>query len=368
MTELQTPPASDAARLLRAAAVVAVPAPSRDDRARAIERLADEIGRAAWRRRARTAVVVVLASAAAVTLLFFGARGLRPAPRSPIAQPAAPALPVHVAVAEGGGGVSLLRGTGEIALPAVLEQGDRLFRTGSTEPIAAAALSLSTGTTLQLGSATEARVDLADAMQQVLHLSKGTLESHVAPLPAGGRFVVRTIDAEVEVHGTRFRVDVLDEPLAGCTPRARTRVIVSEGVVVVRYGATSTTLVAGEELPRCHPAAIGPSAIAPSGSLPVTPHKADPASSTVGSALSIQNALYAEAMDAKKRGDRGAARRLLEKLAADYPTGPHAESALVERMRLLDGDAARVAAKDYLVRFPSGFARDEARTLIGPTP
>ena len=74
-------------------------------------------------------------------------------------------------------------------------------------------------------------------------------------------------------------------------------------------------------------------------------------------------------MAARRRGDTSGALAGYERYLAKYPQGALAESATVERMRLLAAsDPARgaAAAKGYLARFPSGFARGEAATLAHP--
>ncbi len=67
-----------------------------------------------------------------------------------------------------------------------------------------------------------------------------------------------------------------------------------------------------------------------------------------------------------REGDSSARDRLL----ARYPGGPLSESAVVERMKVLesvDRRAARQAATDYLRRYPRGFGRADAEALLGRT-
>ena len=60
---------------------------------------------------------------------------------------------------------------------------------------------------------------------------------------------------------------------------------------------------------------------------------------------------------------------LFERFMRDYPDASLFESALVHKMRLLAATAdplgASASASQYLARFPDGFARDEARALLG---
>ena len=91
-------------------------------------------------------------------------------------------------------------------------------------------------------SAPSSRVRLTalDATQR-FDVESGTLEAEVAKVPLGGRFIVATGDAEVEVKGTRFEVAVVPTPSA-CAPFARTQVMVQEGVVVVRFAGGEVRL------------------------------------------------------------------------------------------------------------------------------
>jgi outer membrane protein assembly factor BamD (BamD/ComL family) len=85
------------------------------------------------------------------------------------------------------------------------------------------------------------------------------------------------------------------------------------------------------------------------------------------SALGEQNALFSTAVAARRRGERRAALAALDRLVATYPEGPLAESAAAERFRVLqavDMERARAAARDYVARYPSGFARDEAEAVL----
>jgi len=89
---------------------------------------------------------------------------------------------------------------------------------------------------------------------------------------------------------------------------------------------------------------------------------------TPSSDLTEQNNLFAEAMAARKRGDSPTAIATFERFMAKYPSSVLAESAAVERMRLLDStDKGRAAsaANDYLARYPKGFARAEAEAIAG---
>jgi hypothetical protein len=87
--------------------------------------------------------------------------------------------------------------------------------------------------------------------------------------------------------------------------------------------------------------------------------------------LADQNDLFAAAATARRRGDVRGALAALDRFLARYPASPLAESATVERMRTLRsvGSArAAGAAKDYLARYPGGFAHAEAEAIATGRP
>ena len=245
-----------------------------------------------------------------------------------------------------------------------------------------AGLALTTGTHLALEPQADLSV-LSQDRRQIYWLAKGALQARVSKLNEGERFVVRTPDADVEVRGTQFRVAAA-EPHAGCGNGSTTRVSVLEGVVVVRHAGVETHVAAGEEWPCKSPAPPPPQAhlvppLPPSPSPAPVPGDARPAKrapapaavaapEAASSDLSAQNDLFARGTDQKRSGDMRAAIATFEFFLARYPKSALAESAAVERWRLLthvDRASARTAAKDYLDRYPSGFARADARALLG---
>jgi hypothetical protein len=85
------------------------------------------------------------------------------------------------------------------------------------------------------------------------------------------------------------------------------------------------------------------------------------------SSIAQQNELFSEAIVARRLGDNAAAVGSFELFVARYPESPLAESAAVHRLgllRRLDPVAARSAARSYLARYPSGYARHDAEQLI----
>ena len=236
-----------------------------------------------------------------------------------------------------------------------------------------------TGTRVTLGGDTRVRL-IEQRTSKRFAVESGNLTARVAKLGAGERFVVATPDAEVEVRGTAFRVSVVtpDPACAGGTP---TRLEVSEGVVVLRHHGVETRIAAGEHWPDCPPAAaplpppapIPPAAPPPraasspsrSTDAPASPPVRPPAA-PAESKLAEQNDLFDGAMRDKRAGRTTDALVALDRLLAKYPRGPLAESAAVERFRLLRGSARVDAARDYLTRWPQGFARAEAQAIAGP--
>jgi hypothetical protein len=194
-------------------------------------------------------------------------------------------------------------------------------------------------------------------------LRGGSVRFEVAKLATDDRFVVRTVDSEVEVRGTVFTVSLASpEPGCGSTP---TRVSVTEGKVVVRHDGATTTLLPGDSWPKCAPptpsVAATTSALAPA----VSPSHA---AKTPASDLASQNDLFAEGIAKKRNGDREGAIASFDRLLSKWPGSPLAENAAAERMRLANGARAVTYAKAYLARFPNGFAAKEAHAILGASP
>jgi hypothetical protein len=234
-------------------------------------------------------------------------------------------------------------------------------------------------------------------------LLRGALHARVEKLGHGRRFVVETQDAEVEVRGTAFDVALVPTPSCGSS----TRVTVHEGVVEVRAASGTHRLRVGETWPgpceevtaapepavsapavsgegpaprpksgaravdhqalsRAETADLAPEPASPAEAQPRAPASAPP---PARSSLVEQNDLYARAVAARRSGQPSLALELYAELTRRFPASALVESALIERVRVLQGlDPARASAEArvYLRRFPSGFARDEARALVEP--
>jgi hypothetical protein len=231
----------------------------------------------------------------------------------------------------------------------------------------------------------------------------GSVRVQVEKLAKDQRFIVETPNAEVEVRGTAFEVALLSTPAC----EQSTRVRVSEGTVQVRGNGALQLVRAGEShevgcaerepspasapLPAPAPAPTPAPASAPipspvarvSRSLPAS-HTAPEAPASAAAAptasagaregapaskLAVQNDLYARALAARNSGNPELALALHAQILARFPSGPLAESAMIERIRLLasrDRGRAAQEAHLYLRRFPSGFAREEAEAVARP--
>ncbi len=242
--------------------------------------------------------------------------------------------------------------------------GDRV----AASQAARAAITLSTGTHLALDPGT--LIDVVEqSRSQVYALSAGAVQADVAKVPPDGRFAIRTTDTEVEVRGTSFRVAIVpSEP--SCGDGTSTRVVVREGVVVVRRRGAEERVAAGEAWPRgCGTTPPAVASVAPTACASAsTPGPSPAASKSAGapSELGGQNDLFDAATSARRRGDVAGAIAGYERFLAKHPTSPLAENARVERMRLLaatDHTRAVAAADDYLAHHPNGFARKEALAL-----
>ena len=314
--------------------------------------------RARGRRRLAPWLGWGVAAAAAGVLLWVGWRGLGSGGTAasgggPHDEPAH-AVRLAVAAVEGSGAAIDGRDGARLAA-----RGDQVAAGTSVRVPASGhlVLALDTGTRLRVGAGSSARVTALGATQR-FDLESGTMEAEVAKLPIGGRFLIATADAEVEVRGTRFEVAVA--PVRSpCAPFVRTQVTVHEGIVAVRFGGGEVRLTAGSVWPACPPLATptraiaAPPAIAParpsharSASLPTPPTAAlaeplppDP------STLAEQNDLFAAALAARRRGDMDEAIEWLDRLIARYPGGPLLESARAERGRLLEKRGTREPAE-----------------------
>lgn len=287
------------------------------------------------RRRQRIAIFgsVMLAAAALVVL--------------GIAAPRQHVVPVGVVVA-----------TGPIAAP---PPSAASHPSGDGTPLAGT-MSLPNGTRVVLDA--DSSCLLAAAFPATtFELTSGVLHADVAHLGPNERFIVRTPDAEVEVRGTSFDVArVAPDPT--CGGGTGTRVAVREGVVAVRpVGQPEALVHAGETWPVCDaPTASSAPSAAPTIAGTASPPRSD---------LAAQNDMFQRAVAKKRAGDTQGAITSFDQFLARYPASQMDQSARAERMKLLVGnnrERARAAARDYLQRYPTGFARADAELILSSNP
>ncbi|WP_437915786.1 FecR domain-containing protein [Sorangium sp. So ce302] len=348
---------------------------------------AERRARAARRKRAAVAaaaLAAVLAAAAAGVFIVVRARDAPPAAAQ------VTALQGSVEIAAGGA----TRSPPSLALVPLAS--DEELRTGEG---ARAKASLATGATVEVGPSTRVRFAPAgagrDRAGDVVALEQGRIAVDVPPLPAGTSLSVRTSDAVVTVHGTRFSVerrpDTAGEP-------AETRVSVVEGRVAVHRGEVERFLSPGEtwssrdeerrsdrpaegrpgDAP-APPRDLGQDSAAGEGGRgdgageggagePRAPRDARQAPSRAS--LTAENELLQGAMAARRRGQPRRAIERLDLLLGRYPDSPLAEIARVERLRAIEmlGDKDRTAAeaRRYLKDYPQGFGREEATSASRP--
>jgi len=228
---------------------------------------------------------------------------------------------------------------------------------------------LSTGTRVAIDEGSDFAV-VTEGATQLFRLAAGSVRADVHKLAQGERFVIGTRDGEVEVRGTSFRLS--DVPsVSSCGNGSTTRLSVYEGIVSVRVGATEGRVGAGESWPPdCGGQASDPAgaSVGPSSSSSASPTRPGPTSNETRTLLAEQNDMYARAIAQRERGDLDGAVGAFDRLIAKYPSSPLVENAFAERMKILaTAHPARAlqAAREYLVRYPQGYAREDADTILG---
>jgi hypothetical protein len=340
--------------------------PAPEARAQAIAAIAGAIAARARKRRVLrwTAWVGSAGAAAAVAIGVVGFVRFEThrAARAPAGPAVASAPEVQITAHPMGGVASLLVSGSQAPLAdgRSLAEGSRLV----TPPDGRANLAFSTGTSVLVGEGTDVMLG-GEGATQVLRLNAGWIDLHVAKLANNQKFLVDTPDAEVEVRGTRFRV-TLARADASCGNGTTTRVIVSEGVVVVRHANVESSVSAGEQWPLGCAAAPASAALASSRA-----EDKGGGASLESSTLADQNDLFGEGLAHKRRGDVKRALVSFDRFLDEYPTSALAESAMVERMRLFRSSRsprAAQAAKRYLATYPNGFAQGEAEAILAKSP
>ncbi len=232
-----------------------------------------------------------------------------------------------------------------------------------------AQLVLGSGATVQIAAASTVRLD-APARGERLRLHAGQAAFLVPVLGEGSELRVATPDLEIETRGAAWTVVVRD----GAPPR--TRIHVNAGAITVHVGGDETIVRAGEDWPAIPPTPTPtPTSTSTSTSTPTstststsTSTPTAPASAPRASTLAEQNQLLQSAADARRRGDNARCLALLDELLSRYPRSPLGQEARVEHFRTLErmGRHAQAVAeaRRYLADFPTGFARDEAQSLV----
>jgi hypothetical protein len=350
--------------------VAPTPAPSPEARAAAIAVVTRAI-EARARKRQMVRWTMTWASAAAVVAVMVGSIvvGFHRTRYAAITPAATTADAVGIVAHSLGSGSSVVVSGAQ----APLAEGGELS-TGSRVVTPAAgrvALTFSTGTRIVLDESTDMTVG-GEGSTQAFRLDAGSIDLKVAKLEEKHRFLVDTPDTEVEVRGTQFRVSVVP-PDSACGAGAQTRVSVTEGVVVVRRGGVEVRVAAGEEWPNgcARVAPAEPPAVRRPRGARAGDDAAGSQAAQATSTLGEQNDLYHRALVAKKNGNVAEALDGFDRVLRTYPSGPLAENAMVERMRLLrttSPEQAEDAAIEYLTRYPRGFAHAEAEAVVRGSP
>lgn len=205
-------------------------------------------------------------------------------------------------------------------------------------------------------------------------LAAGAASFHVEHTRSGQRFLLQMPDAQIEVHGTRFRVEVR----RGTT----NHVDVSEGVVTLRLqGKPERWLRAGETWdaapheattdprPIAPPDAIDEAKGAPAGSADARepPGRSGTTSAPDARSMAPQRDAFAAAVATFRRGNYRRAEQMLDRFLSESPRDARVEDAwfmkAVARSRAGDTEGAARLAQAYLDRFPNGLRRREAERI-----
>ncbi|HVZ75374.1 MAG TPA: FecR family protein [Polyangia bacterium] len=175
----------------------------------------------------------------------------------------------------------------------------------------------------RVGTVVAANTEVAGAPAiEAVNLLRGRAHLKVTKLHAGQRFHVLTPDADVQVRGTEFDVEL--HP--GSVPATCVRV--QEGLVAV-FASGETHMVAPGQTWGCEaPVAAAPAPVeaAHVRKIAVAPRVIERPVDRP-SDLRAQNALFQQALEAQRAGRGAAAARLYQQLLARAPRGPLSEQA-----------------------------------------
>ncbi len=210
------------------------------------------------------------------------------------------------------------------------------LQTGSD---ATARASLPTGAVVDVGPSSRVRFEPAGnighgSVRDRIELGVGKVEVEVPKLHDGDELSVHTEGVTVVVHGTKFSVErSLRED-----GRAETRVSVTAGKVAVYTEDAVRMLTAGATWVVGVAVEVPIEATASSGvpvSSAATAATLETSAAGARSTLAAENRLLAEAMRLRLQGDNERALARLDELIARHPRSPLADTARVERMRVL---------------------------------
>ena len=188
---------------------------------------------------------------------------------------------------------------------------------------------LSDTATLTLDAASRVGTELAAATApeaaptfEAVKLVRGRAHLQVRKLHGGQRFHVLTPDADVQVRGTEFDVELRPGSVPGTCVR------VEEGLVAVVARGETQLVAAGQtwgcpsEAPAAVVAAPAPVRGRPTLALPAPERHTAPPARPTPSDLREQNALFQQALKAERAGRSDDAARLYRHLLTRSPHGP----------------------------------------------
>ncbi|HMI83792.1 MAG TPA: tetratricopeptide repeat protein [Polyangiaceae bacterium] len=194
------------------------------------------------------------------------------------------------------------------------------------------------------------------------HLDAGMASFHVERTQSGQRFLLHMPDGEIEVHGTRFRVEVR----RGTTKRVE----VSEGVVTLRLrDEPEHWLHAGEAWDVDEAIAARRDNVDAGTAAPVPSAAKSP---TDARSTGAPEDAFAAAVTALRQGNYRKAEQMLDRFLAASPHDARLEDAwfmkAVARARSGDTEGAAELGRAYLERFPNGLRRREAQRIAAGHP
>lgn len=246
------------------------------------------------------------------------------------------------------------RGSAPVEVSRTVTQSGRITSDGTL-----LALTLPSGVGLVLEPASE--VEVSEQGARVI-LLRGRLAADVTSNEA----LFLLVSGQTQFATRRARFSASSQ--GGCDGRPELRV--ESGTVTID---SATRIEPGEAWPRCPAALRAPEAPEPVVRAKPGPARAPPLRTNAPKPsppgeerLARQNALYRRALELERSGELSDAVGVLNEVLADGPSAL-AETALAQKMRWqskFDPTGARETARDYLRRFPMGFGRAEAETLV----